>query len=240
MTSAVVLAVAAIAALVAGVEWWTAFSAIAAGLMVWELCVMSAPNRVRPRQVLPVAAAAALALPWPVFLVIGAGVGFNAERHKVAMGVYAAAILVGAAALVELRFEGVGWLLWIILVVIATDVAGYFAGRFFGGPKFWPSISPSKTWSGTVAGWVAAAVVGVIFALILEVGMGLILVSILASLAGQMGDIAESWLKRRFGLKDSSNLIPGHGGVLDRFDALTFAALTVAILSWAGWMPGPF
>ncbi|MGZ9812362.1 phosphatidate cytidylyltransferase [Pseudoroseicyclus sp. H15] len=237
--SGTVLGIVALVAMFAGLEWWQAFCAIAAGLMVWEVSAMSAPNRGRPGQVLSVAGAAAIALPWPVVLLIGAGLGASANRHRVAIGLYGAAILIGASALVELRGEGIGWLLWIILVVIATDVAGYFAGRFFGGPKFWPSISPSKTWSGTVAGWVAAGVVGLISAILLEAQMGLILISILASFAGQMGDISESWLKRRFGLKDSSNLIPGHGGVLDRFDALTFAALLVAILTWAGWMPGP-
>ncbi|WP_373356712.1 phosphatidate cytidylyltransferase [Pseudoroseicyclus sp. CXY001] len=237
--SASVLGVVALAAIIAGDGWWRAFAAIAAGLMVWEVADMSAPNRRRPAMVLSVGAAAALTLPWPVFLIIGAGLGVTAARHRVAVGLYAAAILIGASSLVALRGEGMGWLLWVILVVIATDVLGYFAGRFFGGPKFWPKVSPSKTWSGTVAGWIGAAVVGGIFAVILEAGFGLVLVSVAASIAGQLGDIAESWLKRRFGLKDSSDLIPGHGGVLDRFDALTFAALLIALVTLAGWMPGP-
>jgi phosphatidate cytidylyltransferase len=105
-------------------------------------------------------------------------------------------------------------------VVLASDVAGYFAGRVLGGPKFWPHVSPKKTWSGTVAGWVLAALVGWAFMGPLGADAGLIGASVLLAFAGQMGDIAESAIKRRRGVKDSSDLIPGHGGVLDRFDAL--------------------
>ena len=113
--------------------------------------------------------------------------------------------------------------------MVASDVLGYFAGRMLGGPKFWPAISPKKTWSGTVAGWVGAALVGVCFAL---AGSSWLLVplSAVVAFAGQMGDILESWVKRRAGVKDASNLIPGHGGVLDRFDALIGAVVVVMLL----------
>jgi phosphatidate cytidylyltransferase len=99
-----------------------------------------------------------------------------------------------------------------------------------GGPKFWPAISPKKTWSGTVAGWLGAVAVGYGF---WAAGFGawhLLWASPFVAFAGQMGDIAESAIKRRTGVKDSSNLIPGHGGLLDRFDALAFAAITTAAL----------
>jgi phosphatidate cytidylyltransferase len=127
--------------------------------------------------------------------------------------------------------QGTAAMLWLLGVVIVSDVMGYFAGRILGGPKFWPAISPKKTWSGTVAGWIGAAALGFGFAAFGYGSYWLVVLSPLVALAGQMGDIAESWLKRRVGAKDSSNLIPGHGGVLDRFDALTGAMVLVMILT---------
>jgi phosphatidate cytidylyltransferase len=141
---------------------------------------------------------------------------------------YGAAILLAGAALIWLRCQPQGLVLtlWWLAVVIASDIMGYFAGRLLGGPKFWPRVSPKKTWSGTIAGWIGALIVGWVFSGTL--GSVVILFSPIVALAGQMGDIAESAIKRRAGVKDSSNLIPGHGGVLDRFDAVIFAALIVA------------
>ena len=125
----------------------------------------------------------------------------------------------------------------LVLVVVGTDVFGYFAGRIIGGPKFWPSLSPKKTWSGTVAGWIGALLLGV---LLWRLGRGdamLIWCSPIVCLAGQMGDIAESWLKRRAGVKDSSNLIPGHGGFMDRFDAVTGAVLATMLIGLLTALP---
>ena len=143
--------------------------------------------------------------------------------------------LLGAWVIGDLRAgAGLLWVLWLVVIVIVSDVAGYFAGKALGGPKFWPRISPKKTWSGTVAGWIGAACVGAAFAGPLGAGAGLIAVSVLVGFAGQMGDIAESAVKRMQGVKDSSNLIPGHGGVLDRFDAMLGAALAVGLLRALG------
>ena len=127
--------------------------------------------------------------------------------------------------------------LWLVAVVVASDTMGYFAGRLIGGPKFWPRISPKKTWSGTVAGWVGAGLVGAGFAAAGTVPWAYALLSPLIALAGQVGDIVESWIKRRAGAKDSSRLIPGHGGVLDRFDALVGAVLALQGLGLL--LPGP-
>ena len=120
--------------------------------------------------------------------------------------------------------QGIFLVVWLICVVVATDVAGYFAGKAIGGKKFWPSISPKKTWAGILAGWAAAAVVGGLMG-----GEELAAISVFMSFASQLGDIAESAIKRRSGVKDSSNLIPGHGGLLDRFDGLIAANLVVLI-----------
>ena len=126
--------------------------------------------------------------------------------------------------------EGLIDVMWIVGTVVISDVLGYFAGRSLGGPKFWPAISPKKTWSGTVAGWIGAF----LFALVIVLVTGghdwwMLAAGPLIAFAGQMGDIAESWLKRRVGVKDSSNLIPGHGGVMDRFDAMTGAFVLPAL-----------
>lgn len=169
--------------------------------------------------------AAVAAMQWELWrMTLGQG------RDTALWAGYGLAILLAGAALIWLRGLPNGFLLicWLLAVVIASDVMGYFAGRALGGPKFWPRISPKKTWSGTVAGWIGAALVGVVFAALDRgTGLGLVLLSPFVAFAGQMGDIAESAIKRRAGVKDSSNLIPGHGGVLDRFDALIFAAIVV-------------
>ena len=141
--------------------------------------------------------------------------------------VYGGAILLAGAALIWLRCQPLGLVLtlWLLAVVIASDIMGYFAGRLLGGPKFWPRVSPKKTWSGTGAGWIGALIVA--WAFFGWLGQILIIAAPFVAFAGQMGDIVESAIKRRAGVKDSSQLIPGHGGVLDRFDAVIFAALTV-------------
>ncbi len=128
-------------------------------------------------------------------------------------------------------------MVWLVLVVVASDIMGYFAGRMLGGPKFWPRVSPKKTWSGTVAGWVGAAAVGLVLVVMGHAGPAIVVLSPLVALAGQMGDIVESLLKRRAGVKDASRLIPGHGGVLDRFDALIGAVLAVWL--WGLVLPLP-
>ena len=122
-------------------------------------------------------------------------------------------------------------LFWLLAVIWAADCGAFFVGRSLGGPKLAPQISPNKTWSGLIGGAAAAALVAVIFAwlaraiwdLSLPPQAGAASAAILA-LVGQAGDLLESALKRRFGQKDSSNLIPGHGGILDRIDSLTYTA----------------
>jgi len=149
--------------------------------------------------------------------------------HGIYLG-FAFVIALAGISLISVRGNlGFGWILWLICVVVVTDVAGYFAGKMLGGPKLWPRVSPKKTWSGTLAGWVGAGVVGALFSTLAGAGTALILISVLMSMTSQAGDIAESALKRRTGVKDSSALIPGHGGVMDRFDGMLGAALFVLL-----------
>ena len=154
------------------------------------------------------------------------------KAHRTVFMTFSAAILLASFGMVALRQDyGMAWLMWLVLVVVVTDVAGYFAGRMIGGPKFWPRVSPKKTWSGTVAGWLGAGSVGVIYWLSGASGPDVIGVSIAVSMASQMGDIAESAVKRRVGVKDASTLIPGHGGLLDRFDGMLGGALFLLLVA---------
>jgi phosphatidate cytidylyltransferase len=131
--------------------------------------------------------------------------------------------------------DGTFYLLFTLVVIWSGDTAGYYIGKNFGKHKSSPRISPKKTWEGTVASFVAALVVGAIAAFYFWGGdrpAELITLAGLLNIAGQLGDLAESGLKRRAGVKDSSNLIPGHGGVLDRIDALLFAAPVLWYYWW--------
>lgn len=213
---------------------------VCTGLMFWELMRMTAPGKATVAIGLGAVSAGALAAAPFLDVAMNAGVAVglgcvaavSANRLKPTVGLYAAAIVLASVFLLMLRAGDLKLTLWLVLVVVVSDVAGYFAGRILGGPKFWPAISPKKTWSGTLAGWIGAAVVGL--ALIPAGAMTVILVSVGMSFAGQMGDIVESALKRKTGFKDSSNLIPGHGGVLDRFDALIGAALVLGLATTLG------
>lgn len=163
--------------------------------------------------------------PLVVPVVLGAGLG-GAPARRTQIG-YSCLIMVAGLSLGLMREQALAEVIWLVAVIVASDTLGYFAGRTLGGPKFWPRISPKKTWSGTIAGWFGAALVGLAFWSQGQGGVHLIWISPLIALAGQMGDIAESAVKRRAGVKDSSRLIPGHGGVMDRFDALIAAAVAV-------------
>jgi phosphatidate cytidylyltransferase len=223
-----------------GGAWFLAMIAVVCGLMIWELVRMLEPGKVMLARALGLLAlgsvAVAVEMPFQgVLLALAAPVvagAFLIRAQRMVFVLYAPVIMLAAYGLVTARAleNGITWLVWLILVVVITDIAGYFAGRMFGGPKFWPSVSPKKTWSGTVAGWIGAGALGAVFMPVTGVGAVLIFVSMITSFASQMGDIAESAIKRRAGVKDSSRLIPGHGGVLDRFDGLIGAALLVLIV----------
>ncbi|WP_297543212.1 phosphatidate cytidylyltransferase [Roseovarius sp.] len=235
---------------VGAVEIWlgglpfAALVCVLAGAMMWEAARMfAAPDALRSGVLAAVALALALWLPgimvMPLLLAAVVVASSSVARERGPFFALALWALLGCYAMGTLRAEaGLVWVLWLVAVVVISDVAGYFAGRILGGPKFWPRFSPKKTWSGTIAGWIGAAVIGLIFAGPTGAGLALVPLSVLVGFAGQMGDIAESAVKRLRGVKDSSNLIPGHGGVLDRFDAMLGAALVVVTIWALGLLPG--
>ncbi len=117
--------------------------------------------------------------------------------------------------------------LFVICVVAATDIGAYVSGRLIGGPRLWPAVSPKKTWAGTLGGMASGIVVSVAFIEHVQVPGTMVSAFALGmalSVVSQLGDLFESWLKRRAGVKDSGRLLPGHGGLLDRVDGLLFAA----------------
>ena len=146
---------------------------------------------------------------------------------------YAAMLGVGLLVL-RLSPEGLAAVLLILVVVWATDTGAFFAGRIIGGAKLWPRVSPNKTWAGAIGGLVAGVIGGFVVAdvLHLDLSVPLIGIVVLLSIASQAGDLFESWVKRRFGAKDSGDLIPGHGGLMDRVDGLAFASGLAACIGW--------
>jgi phosphatidate cytidylyltransferase len=138
----------------------------------------------------------------------------------------------GLASILLRSDPAMGWaaLMLVFLVVWVTDIGGYFAGRGIGGPRLWPRISPNKTWAGAVGGFAASLAVAAGFA---AFGLGktgpMLLLGAVLSIVSQLGDLFESAVKRRFGVKDSSHIIPGHGGLLDRLDGFVAAIVLAAI-----------
>ncbi|MGX9855584.1 phosphatidate cytidylyltransferase [Limimaricola variabilis] len=247
MASGAAMAVLGALAVMMGGLWFQMLTVFVTAVMVWELWMMIEPGKPTPGMLLAALCASVLSGQlsngdtWVLWLFLIAPLAGAAmlRRERLTFLAFALGIEVAGWGLVTFRAEyGFTWLLWLILVVICTDVFGYVAGRALGGPKFWPKVSPKKTWSGTSAGWISAGVVGLAFAALTHSPWHLVWISMLLSFASQMGDIAESALKRRMKVKDSSALIPGHGGLFDRFDAMLGASLFMLLASVLGFIPG--
>lgn len=171
------------------------------------------------------------------------------RRRWAALGVlYAGALLIAVLTL-RSSFPFGRWSIgWLFAIVWGTDAAAYFAGRLIGGPKFLPHISPSKTWSGTGVGILAGALIGLGFLVFaaqysqletLAPSPALFCLGLVLATVSQLGDLFESWMKRRFGAKDSSNFIPGHGGLMDRVDGFTATVVFAAVLGVLRAFPTP-
>jgi phosphatidate cytidylyltransferase len=232
-----------------------ALVAAAAAAMAWEWRRVTLGARFEPvlGAMVAVATAAAVALGhytgiagavlYLAIATVAVGLLDRFERRDwrwSALGV--ATIGLAAACFAALRQTepfGLETALWIAAVVVACDVGAYFAGRLIGGPKLWPRVSPKKTWAGLGGGMAAAAAVGALFswATTGTYAEQVSTVSAIAALVAQGGDLAESSLKRRFGVKDSGTLIPGHGGALDRLDGFLAATLVAAAVAFARGKP---
>jgi phosphatidate cytidylyltransferase len=245
IASALVLAPLAIVAAWLGGAWFLAFWTIGAIGVLWEWTRL-----VAGRMAWPAVIAAGLVIAGAAWLLaagrleatlavlaagalLAAGLGPPGKRIWVGGGcAYAGAVLAAPALLRGDAQHGVVALLFLFAVVWMTDVFAYLVGRAVGGRRVWPAVSPKKTWSGAIGGAIAGAIAGMVVAM--WAGLPdlpiLGIVSLGLSTVSQAGDFLESALKRRFGAKDASHLIPGHGGLMDRLDGFLTAAAAAAAL----------
>jgi phosphatidate cytidylyltransferase len=244
IASALVLVPLALAAVWFGLPWIGIVVVIAGIAMGWEWGRLSGSGRFGGREIVIVAAivlavAAAVAGRFDLGLIVavlGAAAGWAglAERSWTALGtVWIAGGCVAFLWLDRPDHGGQAAIFWLLGVVWATDIVAYIAGKTIGGPRLAPRLSPNKTWAGLAGGLFGGGMVGLAAAALADRPAALLIaVSLIASLSAQGGDLAESAAKRRYAVKDTSGLIPGHGGVLDRLDGLLAAVIVVASLTF--------
>lgn len=235
--SALVLVAIAIGTAVSGGPAFTALWWVAALAIHWEWQRLIGSGRDPVRLVLGALAIAlaAIASPyglgaWSVLLLLtGATMTAWAGRGRRFMAgfgvLYAGVLPLSLGLLRGSDSRGLEAVLWLFAVVWGTDIMAYFGGRLIGGPKLWRRVSPSKTWSGFLIGIVSGALAGLVVSIAWGASWLLLPLGIAAGIMAQLGDLFESSLKRRFGAKDSSTLIPGHGGVMDRLDGFLTASV---------------
>jgi phosphatidate cytidylyltransferase len=176
-----------------------------------------------------------------VAVLMGVLTASELRRETLAGVAYAAGLCASVILCRGMGHNGFIVIIWLFAAVWGTDILAYFTGRSLGGPKLWPSVSPKKTWSGALGGLAG----GMLIACLLLSGFGVslkpqhIMLSAAFSILTQMGDLFESALKRRYGVKDSGALIPGHGGFMDRLDGFIFAVIAAAAFgAWRGGFTG--
>jgi len=243
LSSASILILICATCIYAGGQLFTFFIILLVGVMHWELGKMLTPMS---RQALWFSAFLSSAVSFYLlvsdnyiysFLVLFLNIYF--QRHffhhnRTFGGLYSLALIICGVIFYDVRIElGVFHTLWLIGIVVLTDTAGYITGRLVGGPKVLPRVSPNKTWSGVLGGWLAAGIFAWVFqGIIMPQNLFIVFVafSIILSVAAQIGDLIQSHLKRIRNVKDSSNLLPGHGGFMDRFDGFIGATFVIGFL----------
>lgn len=245
------MGVIALAAVQAGREAFGLLVGAGAAILAWEWTRLCGGGRfgwtgiVQAVAVVAVVAAAVFGSPAiGVALILGGCLAdyltarFSGRTHPrwIAAGI----VYIGlpCIALVWLRQTepgGRALILWLLVTVWATDIGAYFAGRLIGGPKLAPRVSPNKTWAGLIGAMISAGIVGIAAPLVDRAAPGAAVLAVagaILAVIAQGGDLGESWVKRQFGVKDASHLIPGHGGLFDRVDGLLAAALALALWQW--------
>jgi len=251
--SAVVLAPLVLLAIWLGGWWFAALVILAAGLMGWEWARMCNGGKLGWQGILVIAVLVLASAGFSVSPTIGAlaiifsgaslaglGVAARSKRSDLFFFIAFGTLYIGIGCLSFLWLrgrpgEGRDLVFWLLAVVWATDIGAYFAGRGIGGPKLAPRISPNKTWAGLIGGALSAGLVGVGVVAAGLIGRDALLLAvagIVLAVIAQGGDLLESWCKRRFGVKDSSHIIPGHGGILDRVDGLLAVLPVVFLYLW--------
>ncbi len=238
---------AVLAAVALGCAWfggWPAGAAVAVAVIVvhleWIGLTADDLRFAIASTVLLVAAFAVLVAGYPrASLAVAAGAVVLAailsrEAWRPLGVLYGAVLGLGMLLLRTAPEHGFVAILFLFAVVWGTDTGAFFAGRIIGGPKLWPAVSPKKTWAGSAGGLAVGLAAGLAVAAVSGVAVtpGLALVAAALSAASQLGDLFESSVKRRFGVKDASQLVPGHGGLMDRVDGLVFAAGLAALIGW--------
>lgn len=250
IVSAVVLATLALAALAASPWSFLVLVIASAALLLWEWGAATRGSGGDATTLLQVACVTALVIFVAVHKFVVAAILLaavlavvaiwgsrkNGTRNAALDAAGLAYVALPAAALIWLRGDpsyGLTAVLFVLVVAWTTDTASYIGGRTFGGPKFAPAISPKKTWSGFLVGTSVPALIGLAFAQYLgnSSAPALAVVALALAFACQMGDLLESAVKRSLGIKDMSQLIPGHGGFFDRIDSLLLAAVVAAVIA---------
>lgn len=226
--------------------WW-------GGIVFWLLCVVlglimmaewadldGVPKATRRLAQYALAVPLALMAPTlaagPGFLTLGATMGaaffivIVTRRPSLAFGAIYVGLPILALLLIREQVDGVLFTLWALALVWMCDIGAYFSGRAIGGPKLAPAISPNKTWAGLAGGVLLASAFAVVLHFCFGLPLRLTVATPVLAVLAQGGDLFESWLKRRAGVKDSGNILPGHGGVLDRLDGLVPVAPVAAFL----------
>jgi phosphatidate cytidylyltransferase len=253
IVSAIILGLLALGAAYVGGPLFLLFWTVGALVVFWEWCAVA---NALPRNAAfalggggLLAAAITIALGAPMIALVWVLAGAAAVAIFARPPLWCAGgVLYGAALLAPIVFLrddarlGLVAVLFLYAVVWATDVAALYVGRYVGGPRLAPRISPAKTWSGAIGGAVAGVAAGalLLLALRLSVGAAHLVVALAASVSAQVGDLLESWVKRQFGVKDASGIVPGHGGLMDRLDGFIAAALFAFLFgAWRAGVDAP-